>query len=64
MKIGDRLGFTEAGPGTAPDAWGEVVRADPDGSVALYFGQGAVFDYAPGVIQQGLANGSIVRKQT
>lgn len=55
--------FCEAEPGTPPDAWGTVVRLDDDGSCALLFGELTILDYAPGVIQQGIADGSIVVRE-
>lgn len=63
MKKGDVLGFCEAEPGTIPDIWGTVVRLDDDGSCALWFGELTILDYAPGVIQQGISDGSIVVRE-
>lgn len=61
MKKGDVMGFCEAG--SSPDTWGTVVRLDDDGSCALWFGELRIIDYAPGVIQQGIADGSIVVRE-
>lgn len=55
------MGFCEAG--TSPDTWGTVVRLDDDGSCALYFGELTIIDYAPGVIQQGITEGTIVVRE-
>jgi len=60
MQKGDWLGFCEAEAGTEPDVWGTVVRLDPDGSCALWFGELTILDYAPGVIQEGISEGTIV----
>ena len=60
MNVGDKLGFAEAGSGTDPDVRGEVVAVHEDGGISVWFGGGSVMDFAPGVIEQGLASGTIV----
>lgn len=63
MKKGDVLGFCEAEPGTPPDVWADVVAIGNDGEVFLRFGELRILGYAPGVIQDGIADGSIVVKE-
>lgn len=60
------LGFCEAEPGTEFDIMAEVVRADPDGSCALWFFESLtmpVMDYSPWVIQAGIFSGTIIVKE-
>lgn len=63
MRKGDVLGLCEAEPGTSPGTWGTVVRLDDDGSCALRFGDLTIIDYAPGVIQQGISEGTIILRE-
>lgn len=64
LNTGDWLGFHEEGSDPDPDVLAQVVRLDPDGSCALWFGELTIVDYAPGVIQQGIADGSIARRES
>lgn len=59
VKTGDILGFSEAGPGTPVDTEARVGDLHADGRVELYFEETGML-YAPGVIQAGLEDGSIV----
>jgi hypothetical protein len=63
LSTGDWLGFCEAERGTEPDVWADVVAVGQEGEIFLRFGEIRVLGYAPGVIQQGIVNGSIVVKE-
>lgn len=57
ISEGDRLGFAAAGE---PYLWVEVACVHEDGNVSLWFGR-SVVTYTPGMIEQGLADGTIVK---